>query len=30
VVYVTHDPTLSARARRAVTLRDGLIVDDGR
>ena len=30
VVYVTHDPILSARARRTVTLRDGLIVDDGR
>ena len=30
VVYVTHDPTLSAHARRVVTLRDGLIVDDGR
>lgn len=30
VVYVTHDPMLSARARRTVTLRDGLIVDDGR
>lgn len=30
VVYVTHDPTISARARRAVSLRDGTIVDDGR
>ncbi len=30
VVYVTHDPTLSAHARRVVTLRDGLIVDEGR
>ena len=30
VVYVTHDPELGARARRVVTLRDGLIVDDGR
>jgi putative ABC transport system ATP-binding protein len=30
VVYVTHDPTLGARARRVVTLRDGVIVDDGR
>jgi putative ABC transport system ATP-binding protein len=30
VVYVTHDPMLGARARRVVTLRDGLIVDDGR
>jgi putative ABC transport system ATP-binding protein len=30
VVYVTHDPTLSARARRVVTLRDGLLLDDGR
>ncbi|MDH3754401.1 MAG: ABC transporter ATP-binding protein [Acidimicrobiia bacterium] len=30
VVYVTHDPVLSVRARRIVTLRDGIIVDDGR
>ncbi len=30
VVYVTHDPELGARARRIVTLRDGMIVDDGR
>lgn len=30
VVYVTHDPVLSARAGRSVTIRDGVIVDDGR
>ncbi len=30
VVYVTHDPTLGARAGRVVTLRDGIIVDCGR
>jgi putative ABC transport system ATP-binding protein len=28
VVYVTHDPTLAARASRIVSVRDGLIVDD--
>jgi len=30
VVFVTHDPSLSARAGRAVTIRDGIVVDDGR
>jgi putative ABC transport system ATP-binding protein len=30
VVYVTHDAALGARARRVVTLRDGIVVDDGR
>ncbi len=30
VVYVTHDVTLGARAGRVVTLRDGVVVDDGR
>jgi predicted ABC-type transport system involved in lysophospholipase L1 biosynthesis ATPase subunit len=26
VLYVTHDPTLAARADRVVTIRDGLVV----
>ena len=30
VVYVTHDPTLTTRAGRTVTIRDGTVVDDGR
>ncbi|HLY84031.1 MAG TPA: ABC transporter ATP-binding protein [Acidimicrobiales bacterium] len=30
VVYVTHDPSLAARAKRAVTIRDGRIVEDVR
>ena len=29
VVYVTHDPTLTTRAGRTVTIRDGVVVDDG-
>lgn len=28
VVYVTHDPTLAARAKRIITIRDGRVVDD--
>ncbi len=30
LVYVTHDPSLGARARRVVELRDGRLVRDGR
>jgi putative ABC transport system ATP-binding protein len=30
VIYVTHDPEVSGRARRIVWLRDGLIVSDER
>jgi putative ABC transport system ATP-binding protein len=29
VVYVTHDPTLAAKAHRVATIRDGRVVDGG-